>query len=202
MKDGLYYFEDSLRNTSALGLNCNVSSSSVKDEIMMWHLRLGHLSFPYLKHLFPSLFQGVSIKEFQCDICCFSKKTRNPYASKPYRASKPFYLIHSDVWGPSNISTLSGKRWFVTFIDDHTRLYWIYLMNTKAEVGKLFKDFYKMVSNQFQINISILRSDNGTEYFNQPLSGFLTDKGIQHQSTCRNTPQQNGIAERKNRVIS
>ena len=46
--------------------------------------------------------------------------------------------------------------------------------------------------------ISILRTDNGTEYFNNCLGMFLTEKGIQHQSTCRDTPQQNGITERKN----
>ncbi|KAL5857492.1 hypothetical protein ACOSQ3_004950 [Xanthoceras sorbifolium] len=202
MKDGLYYFEDSQSNMLTQGLNCNMNSIPVKDQIMMWHLRLGNPSFAYLKHLFPSLFQSVSIKDFQYDTCCFSKSTSTPYYySKPYRSSQPFYHIHSDVWGPSNIPTLSGKWWFVTFIDDHTHLCWIYLMNTKSEVEKHFKTFFHMVENQFQTKISILRSDNGTEFFNQHLSSFLTENDIQHQSTCRNTPQQNGIVERKNRHL-
>ena len=58
-----------------------------------------------------------------------------------------------------------------------------------------------MIENQFQTKISILRTGNGTEYFNSCLGMFLTEKGIQHQSTCRDTPQQNGIAERKNRHL-
>ncbi|KAL5777353.1 hypothetical protein ACOSP7_010279 [Xanthoceras sorbifolium] len=74
-------------------------------------------------------------------------------------------------------------------------------MNTKSKVEKLFKDFYKMIENQFQTKISILRSDNGTKYFNQFLSSFLTENEILHQSTCRNTLQQNGIAERKNKHL-
>ena len=70
-------------------------------------------------------------------------------------------------------------------------------MKTKSKVEKIFKDFYKLIENQFQTKISILHTDNGKEYFNQYLGDFLIEKGIQHQSTCRNTPQQNGIAEEK-----
>ena len=97
-------------------------------------------------------------------------------------------MIHSDVWGPSKIITLSGKKWFVTFIDDHTRLCWIYLMSDKSEVETIFKNFYNMVENQFQTKISFFRCDNGTEYFNHCLENFFKEKGIQHQSTCRDTP--------------
>lgn len=111
------------------------------------------------------------------------------------------YLIHNNVWGPSPIPTKTGKQWFVTFIDDHTRLCWTYLMSAKSEVESLFKIFYQMVMTQFRTTISILRTDNGTEYYNQLLGSFLTEKGILHQSTCRTTPQQNGIAERKNRHL-
>ena len=74
-------------------------------------------------------------------------------------------------------------------------------MNSKFEVAKLFQDFYSMVENQFQTKISILWSDNGIEFYNDCLGDFLLEKGILHQSTCRDTPQQNGIVERKNRHL-
>lgn len=89
----------------------------------------------------------------------------------------------------------------MTFINDHTRRCWVYLISKKSEVEKPFKDFYNMIKTQFQTNICILRSDNGTEYFNECLGDFLNTKGIVHQSTCRHTPQQIGIAERKNRHL-
>ena len=63
-------------------------------------------------------------------------------------------------------------------------------MNSKFEVAKLFQDFYSMVENQFQTKISILWSDNGIEFYNDCLGDFLLEKGILHQSTCRDTPQQ------------
>ena len=58
-----------------------------------------------------------------------------------------------------------------------------------------------MIQTQFQTKIQILRTDNGTEYFNHSLSTYLEENGIIHQSSCVNTPQQNGVAERKNRHI-
>ena len=74
-------------------------------------------------------------------------------------------------------------------------------MNSKSEVVKFFQDFYSMVENQFQTKISILRSDNGTKFYNDCLGDFLLEKGILHQSTYRDTSQQNGIAERKNKHL-
>lgn len=58
-----------------------------------------------------------------------------------------------------------------------------------------------MVETQFQEKIKMFRSDNGREYFNKILGEFLLEKGIIHQSSCSNTPQQNGIAERKNKHL-
>ena len=89
----------------------------------------------------------------------------------------------------------------MTFIDDHTRLCWVYLMREKSEVERIFKEFYRMIENQFQTKINILRSNNGIEYFNKVLDTFSNEKGILHQFSCSDTPEQNGIAERKNKHL-
>ncbi|CAN1319888.1 Retrovirus-related Pol polyprotein from transposon TNT 1-94 [Linum perenne] len=168
---------------------------------MLLHSRFGHPSFRYLKHLFPTLFKGVSLSDFKCDACHFAKDHRTVFPLRGYTPSKPFYLIHSDVWGPSKIPTMSGKKWFVTFIDDHTRMSWLYFFTNKSEVDSIFQQFHCMIYTQFGVKISILRTDNGTEYFKASLSSFLNSHGIIHQSSCPYTPQQNGIAERKNRHL-
>ena len=95
------------------------------------------------------------------------------YSPNPYQPSTPFSLIHSDVWGPSRISSISNKKWFVTFIDDHTRLSLVYLLKEKSEVEDIFKIFYTMVQTQFQGKIKVFRSDNGWEYFNKIMGAFL-----------------------------
>ena len=74
-------------------------------------------------------------------------------------------------------------------------------MSDKSKVEKLFKKFYTMIKNQFQTQIKILHSNDETKYFNDVLGNLLQEKGIQHYSTCSDTPQQNGIAERKNRHL-
>ena len=74
-------------------------------------------------------------------------------------------------------------------------------MKYKSDVAQIFKSFYTFIEIQFQVKISIFKTDNGTEYFNTCLGNFLKEEGIHHISTCRDTPQQNGIAEHKNRHL-
>ena len=74
-------------------------------------------------------------------------------------------------------------------------------MTKKSEVEHICKIFYNMIENVFQTKISILHTDNGVEYFKHTLRSFMSEKGILHQTSCTYTPQQNGIAERKNRHL-
>ena len=113
----------------------------------------------------------------------------------------PYELIHSDVWGPSPKTTMSGVRWFVIFVDDCTRMTWLYLMKNKNEVFSVFRSFHEMVKTQFSATIRILRFDNGGEYMNREFRNYFIHHGLLHETSCSQTPQQNGIAERKNRHI-
>jgi hypothetical protein len=65
----------------------------------------------------------------------------------------PFALIHSDVWGPSPVSIVSGVRWFVIFVDDCTRMTWLYLLKHKDEVFRVFQSFHAMIQTQFSAQI-------------------------------------------------
>ena len=117
----------------------------------------------YLRHLFPSLFHNKD--SFQCEVCQLSKHRHVFLPPQIYRASKPFTLIHSDIWGPSRVSTLSHQRWFLSFVDDHTRVCWVFLLRDKSEATLVFKNFHAMVKTQFNENVQIWRTNNGTEFF-------------------------------------
>ncbi|KAL0542592.1 hypothetical protein IC582_017662 [Cucumis melo] len=199
---GLYILDDdtSCSSLSRVSLLSSYFSTSEQD-CMLWHFRLGHPNFTYMQHLFPHLFSKVDVSSLSCDVCIRAKQHRVSFPSQPYKPTQPFNLIHSDVWGPSKVTTSSGKRWFVTFIDDHTRLTWVYLISDKSEVPSIFQNFYHTIKTQFHTKIAILRSDNGREFQNHNLSEFLASKGIVHQTSCAYTPQQNGVAERKNRHL-
>ncbi|RDX95883.1 hypothetical protein CR513_21525, partial [Mucuna pruriens] len=110
-----------------------------------------------------------------------------------------FSIVHSDIWGPSRVTSF-GFNYFVTFIDEYSRCTWVYLMKERSELLSILM-FSKLVENQFGKTIKILRSDNAKEYFSSELNSYLSSKEILHQSTCPHTPQQNGIAKRKNKHL-
>ena len=121
-----------------------------------------------------------------------------PFASRhDSRVSSPFYLVHSDIWGPINTPSLLGFRYFVIFVDDYSRVTYLYLMKKRSEMYSIFKSFYMEIKTQFNASLHIFRSDNAREYFHTSLSQFFDDRGIIHQSSCPYTPQQNGVAKRK-----
>ncbi|KAH9678583.1 retrovirus-related pol polyprotein from transposon RE1 [Citrus sinensis] len=81
------------------------------------------------------------------------------------------------------------------------KMTWIFLMKSKDEVNSLFQRFHKMVTTQFQTQIRVLHTDNEGEYMSTSIQQFLKSQGSVHQTTCVGTPQQNGVAERKNRHL-
>ncbi|CAN1240915.1 Retrovirus-related Pol polyprotein from transposon RE2 [Linum perenne] len=204
MCDGLYLLKgqavDKLHSTEGGQHSSTTHISTLEDEVMLWHRRLGHPNFHYLEKVYPHLFLNKNPSSYQCDICQFAKHTRAIYSGLTYQPTKPFSIVHSDIWGPTN-PTLSGARWFITFIDDHSRTTWTYLMKQKSEAAAIFQTFYTTVLTQFDTKIQVLRSDNAKEYFNHNLGSFLKQHGIIHTSSCVETPQQNGISERKNRHL-
>lgn len=173
-------------------------SSLNKEAIWLHHFRFGHPSFRVLNVMFPSLFKGLNITDFHCDVCELAKHTRVSFPISNKRSLHPFELIHSDIWGPSTIPNISGSRWFVSLIDDYTRVTWIFLLKHKSDVSRVVPNFHSMIQNQFGVKIKGFRSDNARDYFNQILTPYFQKEGIIHESSCISTPQQNGVAERKN----
>ena len=77
-----------------------------KSEIWLWHQRLRHASFGYIKKLFPSLFANFDISSFKCDVCELVKSHRTSFPLTLNESSVPFKIIHYDVWDPSKFATL------------------------------------------------------------------------------------------------
>ncbi|BBH03624.1 hypothetical protein Prudu_014548 [Prunus dulcis] len=200
-KGGLYLLDDPAGYTSSPTVHALQSATDSSRDIWLWHKRLGHPSFIYLQKLFPSLLSSVDLSQFKCEICELAKHHRVSYPLSINKSSAPFALVHSDVWGPSRVSNLSNSKWFVTFIDDYSRLTWVYLMTDKSEVFSIFQSFHQMIHTQYNSKIKVFRSDNGGEYINSGLKSYFSNHGIIHQRSCSYTPQQNGVAERKNRHL-
>jgi transposase InsO family protein len=196
MHDGLYYLDNDPYHTVAAALPL-----TPLEEVLLQHRRLGHLSFATMGQLYPDIYSKVSKENLVCDACQYGKQTRSSYTSSDNRSDVPLQTIHSDVWGPSGVVSLNGYRYFVTFIDCCTRTTWVYVLRSKNEVFECFKDFHNLIKTQYNACMKVLRSDNGTEFVNKELDGYLSSHGIIHQTTCPGTSEQNGLAERKNRHL-
>ena len=123
----LYYLELTENGGSKISqANQTSSKDKVRATIWLWHRRLRHLSFGYLKKLQPKLFSGLNDREF-CDPCERAKSHRISYSPSLNKSSEPFEVIHSDVWGPVKVPSISRARYFVTFIDECTRMTWVSL---------------------------------------------------------------------------
>ena len=191
VKDGLYYFQPS--STSIPSALHSTNSP------YQWHCRLGHPSSVNLKHLVPTL---PTFSNFNCETCELSKHHRATFKLRTDDPClHPFELVHSDIWGPARTTGLCDARYFVTFIDDHSRLTWVYVLKDRSQLFSVFQSFYAEISNQFNAKLLAFRTDNAREYLDNAFQQFLESRGIIHQTSCVSTPKKNGIAKQKNGLI-
>ncbi|CAL8156129.1 unnamed protein product [Prunus armeniaca] len=197
-REGLYYVDDVVPGRANA---VQASRTSHLQEVWLLHCRLGHVSFSYLRHMLPSKFHEINESDLHCEVCILAKSHRASFPSSKNKSLLPFELVHLDVWGPSPVNIVLGVKWFVTFIDDCTRMKWVYLLKNKSNVSAIIRSFSQMVAVQYSSVIKVLRTDNRGEYVNSELSNFFRDQGIFCETTCSCTPQQNEVVDMKNRHI-
>ena len=166
--------------------------------IDLWHFRMGHPSSERLQCMqsyYPILRNN---KSFTCNTCHYAKHKKLPFPSSNSYALHSFDLLHVDIWGPCSKPSMHGHRYFLTIVDDHTRFTWVHIMHTKAETRNIIMNFIASVETQFDSKVKIIRSDNGPEFL---MHDFYASKGIIHQTSCVETPEQNGIVERKHQHL-
>jgi histone deacetylase 1/2 len=144
---------------------CNNNSSVVsnENEFQMWHLRLGHANTLAVKSVLQLCNVPFSKKNtnLSCTFCCMGKSHRQhaPLSTTVY--TKPFEVIHCDLWGPAPFVSHYGYNYYITFVDTFTKYTWVYFLKTKADALNAFSQFLALVQNQFQSTIKALQSDWG-----------------------------------------
>jgi histone deacetylase 1/2 len=162
---------------------------------------LGHPAFPIVPRVLRDNnlpFVNDRSIESVCDSYQRAKSHQFPYDSLNKRSAAPLDLIHSDVWGPAPTS-IGRFSYYVSFIDDHTKYTWIYLLRQKSDVFAVFRDFQALVERKFDKKIISMQTDWRGEY--ERLNSFFQRIGIAHRVSCPHAHQQNGAAERKHRHI-
>ena len=176
--------------------SASISSSVSLNKLFQKHCQLGHPFVKILRFMFPNLCQGLDKNTLFCEACQLAKQKRISFPFVGNRSNTPLFRIHSDIWGPS-ATGVRGAKWFIIFVDDCTRLTWIYMMANKSEASSIILPFIRLLQNQFDTTPKRFRSDNARDFFNRQVSSFFEDTGIVHESSCPYTPEQNGVAERK-----
>ena len=177
--------------------------ADASDMSKLWHMRLGHMSQRGMQILSSrGLLEGHKISDFGfCEHCTFGKLHRSKFGKAIHRTKSTLDYIHSDCWGPSRVQSLGGCRYFLSIIDDYSRMTWVIMMKEKGEAFHKFKQWKTLVENQTGKKIKRLRTDNGLEFCSKEFNEFCKDNGIARHHTVRNTPQQNGVAERMNQTL-
>ena len=175
----------------------------------LWHKRLDHISKDRVERLIKTNILPALKNDLEtCVDCCRGKMTKIRKKTT-VRSSDLLEVIHTDTSGPYT-TTLGRNFYFITFIDDYSRYGYLYLIKEKAESLDKFKIFRTEVEKQLGKVRKVVRSNRGGEYYGKhgdaghlkgPFAKYLEDSGIVAQFTMPGSPEQNGVAERRNRTL-
>ncbi|GKA51382.1 putative ribonuclease H-like domain-containing protein [Tanacetum coccineum] len=188
------------------GLTCLIAKATT-DESNKWHRRLGHVNFKNLNKLMKgNLVRGLPSKIFQNDHTCvaYQKGKQHKAACKAKvvsSISQPLQLLHMDLFGPTSVRSINHTTYFLVITDDFSRFNWVFFLRTKDETSGILKDFIRQIENQLNKKVKTIRCDNGTEFKNREMIELCGLKGIKREYSNARTPQQNRVAERKNRTL-
>ncbi|GJX45794.1 putative ribonuclease H-like domain-containing protein [Tanacetum coccineum] len=197
-----------LNNLSPKGnLACLVAKASV-DESVKWHRRMGHVNYKNMNRLVKGdLVRGLPPKLFKndhtCVACCKGKQHKASYKAitAVSSISEPLQLLHMDLFGPTSIRSIDHKYYCLVITDDYSKFCWVFFLEHKDETYPILKDFINLVENQLNKKVKAIRCDNGTKFKNAHIIELCGSKGIKRDYSNARTPQQNGVAERKNRTL-
>ncbi|CAH2104034.1 unnamed protein product [Euphydryas editha] len=184
-----------------------ILAAAVQTSSTTWHRRLGHINSNDLEKMRHGAVEGViyqdkcDISKMSCVVCCEGKQARLPFLNSSSKTNSVLELVHADLCGPMENKSLAKSRYYLLFVDDYSRMCFVYFLKTKDETFKFFKEFKELVENQKSTKIKILRSDNGGEFCSAEMENYLKENGIVHQKSTAYSPEQNGLCERYNRSI-
>ncbi|GJS48282.1 putative ribonuclease H-like domain-containing protein [Tanacetum coccineum] len=188
-------------------VTCLVAKASL-DESTRWHRRMAHVNFKTINKLAKEgLVDGLPLKVFtnehNCVACNKGKQHKASYKhiSAVRLITETLQLLHMDLFGPTNIRSIDQKYYSLVVTDDFSRFTWTFYLGTKDETFYVLKEFIALIENQLNKKVKGIRCDNGTEFKNAKLIELCGEKGIKRDYSNPRTPQQNGVAERKNRTL-
>ncbi|XP_068657835.1 uncharacterized protein [Aristolochia californica] len=180
-----------------------------KDSSTLWYQRLGYISIERIKRLVnEGVLNTLDFTDFETCVDCIKGKQTNNSKKGANRSSAILEIIHTDICSQDMDS--HGQKYFISFMDDYSRYMYLYMLSNKNEALDAFKIFKAEVETQCGKKIEIVRSVRGGENYGRytengqalgPFAKFLQEHGIVAQYTMPSSPDQNGVAEIRNRTL-
>ena len=121
-------------------------------------------------------------KDRPCAACQAGKQVRGAHHSKNVMTtSRPLELLHMDLFGPVAYLSIGGSKYGLVIVDDFSRFTWVFFLQEKSHTQETLKVSLRWAQNEFGLRIKKIRSDNGTEFKNSQIEGFLEEEGIKHE---------------------
>ncbi|CAI7850272.1 unnamed protein product [Closterium sp. NIES-54] len=197
---------------SALGLVASPCSCRLlSHQTLLWHHRLGNPSLPRLRGMHSRLLVSGLPRSLPpdpplpappCLPCVEGQQRAAPHSSFP-PTTAPLHTLHMDVWGPPRVSGQGHERNFLLVVDDYTRYTMVFPLYRKGEVPDFLipciRALHLQLRERFRQDLPVLRlhSDRGGEFSSNLLRDFCCGEGILQSFTLSDSPQQNGITERR-----
>ena len=179
----------------------------------LWHRRLGHRDFGKLAQgIIGKAVVGLDVHsgnrmaiseivEGVCETCAGGCQHRETMTGTREKTKDLLECVHSDICGPMQTTTLSGERYFVTYVDEASGRIAVALLKEKGQALENFAAYRHRAEKDTGKNIKRFRTDGGGEYLNAKTKAYLEEAGIVKVTTPPYTPAQNGLAERANRTL-
>lgn len=184
-----------------------VCSVTINTTIKELHDLYGHISCDKIRNMYKEgLLSNYNITNLKdnivCKVCDETKLARTKFTiSKDRVVTKVGEVLHSDVCGPINVSSLGKNKYFITYTDHFTDYTYIKTIAHKSEALSQFINIVNIIKTQCDGSVKLLVHDGGGEYTSSEFVRYREDNGIISECTPPYTPQRNGKSERLNRTL-
>nr|GFA80637.1 retrovirus-related Pol polyprotein from transposon TNT 1-94 [Tanacetum cinerariifolium] len=142
------------------------------------------------------------VKDHLCSSCELGKAKQKSFQTKTTLSSKrQLQLLHMDLCGPMRLASINGRKYVLVIVDDYSRYTWTHFLRFKDETPRVLIDFLMLVQRGLHAQVRIVQTDKGTKFLNKTLHAYFASEGILHQTSVAQTPEQNGVADRRNRTL-
>ena len=173
----------------------------------LWQQRFGHVNYKQVAKVLKleavvGLPKFRKIKKNVCGPCQLEKQTKSTHPKLNVVATScPLELLHVDLMGPTRMESMGGKHYIMVVVNDFLRYSWVEFLREKSEACDKIERLCKRLQNEKRVPIVKIKSDHGKEFENAKFEAFCNEHSIKKEFSAPKTPQQNGVVERKNRVI-